>query len=287
MSFDSQIEMYLERALSTAENAGGPPLLSAALRHAVFPGGARVRPQLCLAVAHACDPESDLTDALASAAALELLHCASLVHDDLPCFDDAAQRRGKPSVHAKYGENLAVLAGDALIVMSFQLVAVHARDYLADLIVVLSEAAAPPYGIAAGQAWESEPVIDLEAYHEAKTSALFIAAARAGARSVGQDDGPWRQLGLKLGEAYQLADDIRDAVLTPEELGKPANQDLRNGRPNAVAEFGLDGAYDRMLAAVEAAAASVPACAGTQQLRQLIHAQAKRLVPANLDQLVA
>ena len=92
------------------------------MRHAVLPGGARVRPQLCLSVAQACgDDLPEMSDA--AAAAIELIHCASLVHDDLPCFDDADLRRGKPSVHRAYGEPLAVLAGDALIVMAFEALA--------------------------------------------------------------------------------------------------------------------------------------------------------------------
>lgn len=287
MNFDTQIELFLERSLAAAEKPGGPPLLASAIRHSVFPGGARVRPRLCLAVAHSCNPEIDLTDALAAAAALELLHCASLVHDDLPCFDDAAERRGQPTVHTKYSESLAVLTGDALIAMSFQMIAVHASANVAGLIKVLADATAPPHGIAAGQAWESEPLIDLDAYHEAKTAALFVAAARAGAVSVGHDDAPWRELGMKLGMAYQLADDLRDALMSPAELGKPANQDARNGRPNAAMEYGLDGAYAQMLAAIDAAARSIPTCAGSDQLRQLIYAQAKRLVPDHLVELVA
>ena len=92
------------------------------LRYAVFPGGARIRPRLCLAVAQACgEDQPAVTDA--AAAAIELLHCASLVHDDLPCFDDAPLRRGKPSVHRAFGERLAVLAGDALIVLAFETLA--------------------------------------------------------------------------------------------------------------------------------------------------------------------
>src|SRR5262249_58610889 len=99
-----------------------PRRLSAAMRGAVFPKGARVRPRLCHAVASACgDDEPRATEA--AGAAIELLHCASLVHDDLPCFDDAALRRGRPSVHAAFGEPLAVLAGDALIVLAFQAMA--------------------------------------------------------------------------------------------------------------------------------------------------------------------
>ena len=99
---------------------------AAAMRHAVFPRGARIRPRLCLAVAAACGEDAPgVTDA--AAAAIELLHCASLVHDDLPCFDDADTRRGRPRVHRAFGEPLAVLAGDALIVLAFQTLAQGAR----------------------------------------------------------------------------------------------------------------------------------------------------------------
>ncbi len=108
----SRIEQALVGALGHCERDGNPPGLAAAMRHAVFPGGARVRPRLCLAVAAACgDGYPQLADS--AAAAIELLHCASLVHDDLPCFDNAVMRRGRASVHAAFGERLAVLAGDA------------------------------------------------------------------------------------------------------------------------------------------------------------------------------
>src|SRR5580700_5180358 len=112
MHTSERIERTLERAIALAQGAGAPPLLASALHYAVFPGGHRIRPQLCLAVAQAC---GDGLAATAAAAAIELLHCASLVHDDLPCFDDADTRRGRPSVHLAFGERLAVLAGDALI----------------------------------------------------------------------------------------------------------------------------------------------------------------------------
>ncbi|MEE7477910.1 polyprenyl synthetase family protein, partial [Methylobacterium hispanicum] len=117
-----RIETALEVAVSSAEAPGAPPLLAEAIRYAVFPGGHRIRPRLCLAVARACgddDPEA----ADAAAVAIELLHCASLVHDDLPCFDDAPLRRGKPAVHVAYGPALAVLTGDALIVAAFEALA--------------------------------------------------------------------------------------------------------------------------------------------------------------------
>ena len=121
----SRIERTLTAALDMAGGPGGPPLLAAAMRHAVFPRGARIRPRLCLAVAAACG-DDDPAAANGAAAAIELLHCASLVHDDLPCFDNADTRRGRPSVHRAYGEPLAVLAGDALIVLAFQTIAIGA-----------------------------------------------------------------------------------------------------------------------------------------------------------------
>ncbi|MEM9668010.1 MAG: polyprenyl synthetase family protein [Pseudomonadota bacterium] len=287
MNISKSIEATLEHSIALAARPNAPPLLSSALQYAMFPGGARVRPQLCMAVATACAPKADLSEAYAAAAAIEMLHCASLVHDDLPCFDDADTRRGKLSVHAAYGEPLALLVGDALIVMSFDTVAREASDHLRELFLILTEATAPPYGITAGQAWESENAIDLEAYHNAKTAALFIAASRAGAASVGHSDKNWRELGQRLGEAYQIADDLRDALLSPEELGKPAHQDQRHCRPSAVDRFGVDVAFRRLTDAIDATADAIPDCAGEQALRQLIYAQAKRLAPESLAKQVA
>ena len=287
MTLAAQIEATLERLTSQTRHPKGPPKLASAIEYAVFPGGARVRPNLCLAVAVACDPEADLQTALAAGVAIELMHCASLVHDDLPCFDDGAVRRGKPAVHVKYGEPLALLAGDALIVMAFEAIGRIATQHHSELLLVLSEAGGAPYGIAAGQAWESEDDIDLAAYHNAKTAALFLAATRCGAVAMGQSDAPWRVLGQRLGEAYQIADDLRDALLSTEELGKPAQQDARHNRPSAVERFGLDGAFQRLNDTINEAAASVPDSQGATALRQLIHAQASRLAPKSLVQQVA
>src|SRR3954470_14271010 len=151
----TRIERTLSAAIGLAEGPGCPPRLAEAMRHAVFPKGARIRPRLCLAVASACgDDQPRLADS--AAAAIELLHCASLVHDDLPCFDDASTRRGKPSVHRAFGEPLAVLAGDALIVLAFQTLArgaVQAPDRLASLVMIVGQAVGAPSGIVAGQAW--------------------------------------------------------------------------------------------------------------------------------------
>src|SRR5262245_44425529 len=157
-----RIESALIAAVATAAQ-GAPGQLASALRCAVFPGGARIRPRLCLAVAAVSGKEqSALADA--GACALELLHCASLVHDDLPCFDDASLRRGKPALHVAYGEPLAVLTGDALIVLAFEQLAralVHAPERGAQLLGVLARAAGSPHGLVTGQAYESEPSVPL------------------------------------------------------------------------------------------------------------------------------
>src|SRR5690349_20777485 len=219
----NRIEQALDEALSRAEASGAPPRLGMALRHAVFPGGARIRPRLCLAVAQACGIE-DAGPATAAAASIELLHCASLVHDDLPCFDDAATRRGRPSVHRAFGEPLAVLAGDGLIVLAFDTVAragAAAPRRLPKLLQTVARGVAAPHGIVAGQAWESEPHIPIVPYRRAKTAALFEAAAAAGAISAGADAEAWRAFGQRIGEAYQVADDMIDVSGDPARAGKP------------------------------------------------------------------
>ena len=259
------------------------------MRHAVFPGGARIRPRLCLAVAAACgDNDPDATNA--AAAALEFLHCASLVHDDLPCFDDAEIRRGCPSVPAAFGAPLAVLAGDALIVLAFQTLAwgaVKNPARLAPLLLTIGHAVGSPNGIVAGQAWESEPAIDLACYQRAKTGSLFAAACVAGAAAAGAEPEPWRALGEKLGQAYQIADDLLDAVATPEEADKPVGRDNTLGRPNAVARYGVDGALALLDDLAGQAVAAIPDCPGATPLRGLIAQEARRLVPKSLGRQAA
>jgi len=289
MDAATRIEAGLSLAFTRTLASPAPPLLAAAMRHAVFPKGARVRPRLCLAVAAACgDDNPEATDA--AACAIELLHCASLVHDDLPCFDDAATRRGKPSVHAAYGSPLAVLAGDALIVLSFQLLAwgtAKTPARLAPLVLTIAQAVGMPNGIAAGQAWESEPKPDLAVYQRAKTGALFSAATIAGAAAAGADPQAWRGLGEALGEAYQVADDLLDAVANPDECGKPVGRDAALGRPSAVTAYGVEGALDLLESLAAQAAASIPDCLGAVPLRALIAQEAKRLVPKSLARAAA
>ena len=117
-----------------------------------------------------------------------------------------------------------------------------APERLATLTLTVAQSVGVPLGIVAGQAWECEPEINLAHYHRSKTGALFAAATMAGARPPVHDAEPWRMVGEKLGEAYQVADDIRDAAADEEEIGKPVGRDLAQGRPSAVIELGLDGA---------------------------------------------
>lgn len=285
----SRIETALAAAVGAAAEEHAPPRLAAALSHAVFPGGARVRPQLALAVALACgDDAPPLSDA--AAAAIELIHCASLAHDDLPCFDAADTRRGQPSLHLAFSEPLAVLAGDALIVAGFETLAraaPHAPERLAGLVSTLARATGMPAGIAAGQGWESETTVDLSAYHRAKTGALFVAATTMGAQAAGRAPGPWTELGARIGEAFQVADDLRDALLSEAELGKPVGQDAVHARPNAVAALGVEGAVARLHEILGGALAAIPACPGEAALREIVRFQAKRLTPVRFARFAA
>ncbi len=285
MDVAARIEASLADAVLLAEAAGAPPRLAAAMRHAVFPKGARIRPRLTLAVAAACGDDRPAL-ASAAAAAIELLHCASLVHDDMPCFDDAETRRGKPSVHRAFGVPLAVLAGDALILLAFQTLsraAPCAPERLGPVLAAVGDGVGVPFGIVAGQAWECEPTVDLSEYQRQKTGALFAGAAVAGAAAAGHAEAEaWRLLGDRLGEAYQVADDLRDAVEDEASLGKPVGRDAVLGRPSAVAELGLDGAVARLRRLSEAAVAAIPDCPGQAMLRALMLQEAQRLVPRKL-----
>jgi geranylgeranyl diphosphate synthase type II len=209
-----------------------------------------------------------------------MLHCASLIHDDMPCFDDASTRRGKATLHVAFDEPLALLAGDALIVLAFQtLASADADERLPHMLRVVSESVGMPNGIVAGQAWEGEPEPDLARYHAAKSGALFAGATMAGAAAAGYDPAPWRTLGLRLGAAYQVVDDIRDVTGDAQMLGKPIGQDAALGRPNAVDELGMDGAIARFNALIAEGLDSMPACPGRDTLRALILNETDRFLP--------
>ncbi len=280
MALSARIDAAVSAAIARAGAPPAPPRLAAALGYATSPGGARIRPTILLSVACACgDDRPGVADA--AAAALELVHCASLVHDDLPCFDDAPIRRGKPAVHRAFGEPLAVLAGDSLILAAFETLARAPEPArAAALVLALARGTGMPGGICAGQGWESEVAVDLSAYHRAKTGALFVAATRMGAIAAGSDPEPWDELGARIGEAFQVADDLRDAICPADETGKPMGQDAVHARPNAVATLGVRGAVARLDAILAGAIASIPACPGEAALAEMVRRTADRLVPA-------
>ena len=276
-----RIEKGLYQALSIAESKSAPQNLQKALHHSIFPGGARIRPQLCLAVATACG-DDDPALSTAAASAIELLHCASLVHDDLPCFDNALVRRGQASVHAAFGERVAVLAGDALIVLAFQYVAscsMHSPLRLAPVLRTIAASVGAPHGIVAGQAWECESKVQLKQYQKEKTGSLFEAATAAGAQAAGADADTWKPLGEWLGEAYQVADDIRDVLADQALMGKPQGQDITHNRPSSARDLGLVGAVQHFDELVYKAINSIPSCKGEKMLRGLVAKEAERLIP--------
>ncbi|MGF1650021.1 MAG: polyprenyl synthetase family protein [Hyphomicrobiaceae bacterium] len=292
------IERVLTDAIDRMCSEPCPPGLAAAIRHAVFPAGGRIRPNLCCAVFEAVADETGLTGAdrdsaralaLAAGCSIELLHCASLVHDDLPCFDDADIRRGKATVHKAFGEALAVLAGDALLVGAFDLIGRAALAPKGDgqqaalgaiVFQRVVQCVAAPSGIIAGQAWESEDVIDLAAYHDAKTGALFVAATACGALAAHGDIARWEAFGSRIGQAYQVADDLKDCLFGASETGKPEHQDVRNDRPSAVVELGVQGARQRLKDIVDEALALAGTGPGSSALQALVLRAMGRLLPS-------
>lgn len=278
----ARIEEALERALAPMTDGRCPPCLWGAVRHAVFPGGARVRPTLCLGVAEACGADApEVVEA--AAAAVELVHCASLVHDDLPCFDDAPLRRGRPSVHHAFGEPLAVLTGDELVARAFDALARGTEERpmrTAPLVRALARAVCAPDGIVAGQAWESEPAVGLADYHRTKTASLFEAAAVMGAMAAGAPGEGWAEVGARLGLAYQLADDLLDEGGDRQAIGKPAGRDAALGRPNARHQLGARECRSALEDLIEAAVQAVPPCTGREALRAWVRERVGGLLVA-------
>ncbi len=275
MDVMSRIERALTTALARGDHPGCPPKLVAAMRHAVFPRGARIRPRLCLAVAAACGEDAPgVSDA--AGAAIELLHCASLVHDDLPCFDDADTRRGQPSVHRAFGEPLAVLAGDALIVLAFQTLATGAAGRplrLGPLLGTVGASVGVPCGIVAGQAWECEDAADLAQYQREKTGALFAAATVAGAAAAGAECEPWRAHGHAAGRGVpgRRRYPGRHRHAARRWASRSGRTAPTPARARCAARPGRRDRPARTLA--EAAVEAVPPCLGRSALRSHIRSE--------------
>jgi geranylgeranyl diphosphate synthase type II len=227
--------------------------LAEAMRYSLLAGGKRVRPVLCLATAEGFGCAA--ADALPTALALELVHTFSLVHDDLPALDDDALRRGRPTAHVRFGEDIAVLAGDALLNHAFALVCDGQGGPDARRVAALRElvSAVGLLGMIGGQYRDVRPeqaldAIGLERTSRLKTGALLGAAAACGAIVAGADGegiDTARAFGVELGLLFQIVDDVLDETGSDETLGKQAGADARRGRRTFASELGLPGARDR------------------------------------------
>ena len=239
----ARIETVLERVLPAAEET--PARLHQAMRYAVLGGGKRVRPLLAYAAGEAAAARVETVDSVA--AAVELIHCYSLIHDDLPCMDNDVLRRGRPTVHVQFDEATALLAGDALQALAFE-----ALSQLAEVdgrAVYLLAQAIGSRGMAGGQAIDLESVgrtlsLDaLEHMHRWKTGALIGATVMLGAACAPRlDDVEQEALAryaAAIGLAFQVVDDILDAEATTQTLGKTAGKDAAGNKPNYVAALGL------------------------------------------------
>jgi geranylgeranyl diphosphate synthase type II len=205
------VEQYLE-TLELDPDLGG---LRVALRYALEPGGKRVRPVLCLAVAEAAG--ADVVSALPAAAALELVHAFSLVHDDLPALDDDDERRGRPSLHVAFGEGVALLAGDALLAEAVRLALTYDDPAMARELV------AATLGMIGGQHRDITGDDDLETVERLKTGRLLAASVGLGLRAARVPDdaqAPWRAFGDELGLLFQVVDDILDGDGFAARLGE-------------------------------------------------------------------
>ena len=280
----------VEAALSAWVPASAPAGLGEAMRYAVLDGGKRLRPLLTLAAARAVAGATDVPAALRSACAVELIHAYSLVHDDMPCMDNDVLRRGKPTVHVAYGEAQALLAGDALQALAFELLtpddgsvapAVQAR-----LCAALARAAGH-HGMAGGQAIDLAHVglamteAALRDMHRRKTGAMLEVSVHMGALSAGADAPTLaclQRYAQAIGLAFQVVDDILDVTADSATLGKTAGKDQANDKPTFVSLLGLAGAQAQAQALLQDALAALDAAGLSDDgaLRALAHMVVQR-----------
>ena len=239
-----------------------PPLIHQAMRYSVLGGGKRLRPVLLIASAEVAG--GTVRDVLPAACAVELIHTYSLIHDDLPAMDNDDYRRGKPTNHKVYGEAIALLAGDALLTLAFQLLTESRTGRAADIVRVIHEVAigAGAGGLIGGQVvdtFSTEKEIDtttLEYIHRNKTGALYRVAVRSGAILAGAGEEELARLteyAEYLGLAFQIKDDILDIEGDEKKLGKPVGSDIRNKKATYPALFGLKVSKEKARSAVESA----------------------------------
>ena len=262
----SIVEVALDDSLSVTEP--NVKTIIESMKYSLMAGGKRIRPILCLA---ACEMFEGNTDAaMPTAVALEMIHTMSLIHDDLPSMDNDDLRRGKPTNHVLYGEDVAILAGDALLSESFQHVARHTRGIPAERTVEVLRrlgTSVGAYGLAGGQVMDLQcenkagtTIEDLEWIHMHKTAALLKVSVASGAIIGGaskEDVEACEVYAEKIGLAFQIADDILDVTATSEELGKTAGKDEDTNKTTYVKLMGLEGAKNEALKVAEEAKASL------------------------------
>ena len=250
------VEQELRAALAGADL--GPPDHAAALEYALLGGGKRLRPAL---VRLACETlGGEPAAAGAPAAAIEMIHTYSLVHDDLPCMDDDELRRGRPTCHVVYGEAQAVLVGDGLQALAFEVLAAAPHPRAAEMVAVLAREAGPA-GMVGGQALDlaagsGTSLDDVCEIHRRKTAALVAAAAELGALAADVGDPPraaLRRYGLALGRCFQAVDDVLDVVGDAASLGKTPGKDAAAQKATLVDALGLEGAREEARRQADAA----------------------------------
>jgi geranylgeranyl diphosphate synthase type II len=243
------VDAYLEQIdfEATDETAG----IVDAMRYSLLAGGKRVRPVLALSTAHALGHDPAVV--MPFAAALELVHTYSLIHDDLPAMDDDDLRRGKPTCHTVYGENVAILAGDALFAEALRLITSYQSGDPAHVIAAMDEllGATGASGMVGGQfidiAGQVRTAEQLTQMHQLKTGRLIRASVRAAALTVGTETATIEKLGQfagELGVLFQIIDDILDVTGSDADLGKPSGSDERHGKATYVSVFGLERARE-------------------------------------------
>jgi geranylgeranyl diphosphate synthase type II len=259
------ITLALEGVLNRLE--GVPPKLVEAIRYSVMAGGKRLRPTLVLESARACAGGNAPQAALAAACAIELIHTFSLVHDDLPAMDNDDLRRGVPTNHKVFGEAMAILAGDAMVVMAFKVIATQAPEELVGALVKELAKATGPSGMIGGQVLDMEgekrtlSMDELKNLHSRKTGALITAACRLGAISAKAGMQMVEALtgfGQHLGLAFQIMDDLLDVTGSIQQMGKSTGKDQERGKNTYPALMGIERSraeaekqYEQALKALE------------------------------------
>ena len=257
MTYEQQYDVYLNEIQAALQAACDTYLpeesrVCQAARYSLLAGGKRIRAVLTMAC---CDMlGGDWRAAAHFAAAVEMLHCFSLIHDDLPCMDDDDFRRGKPSCHKAFDEATALLAGDALLTEAFEVIAnaplsEHARVEAARLLAVGGGSRGMIWGQELDVTFEGKPLNEelLRKIHRNKTGALINAAVQMGvcaADGTAEDAAALERYAFDLGLVFQIVDDVLDVISTPEELGKPIGSDQENGKVTFATIYGPQGALE-------------------------------------------